>query len=263
MMASQRPAPARASHGLSAAKQHRIVEPAHRRSNFVLASYLQEGTLPKVDPVPSTPPPRPPVTETVPTTEPPATTPPPAGIPETPPPTPLPDTTVNPPRTDAPSETYAPPVPPVEGPLGPPRSTTGPAAPANPTSIDWCLPPENLTIPEGELLTMLGYSPAHCFIYSQRNCFELALSCYRIGRYADAVLIADHGLRHGHYSPLLLIRGAAQIASGDCGGAQDAARQVYAANDYVNSRTYDTALERISGPDIGRVRELVQLYEGR
>lgn len=110
---------------------------------------------------------------------------------------------------------------------------------------------------------MLGYSTAHCFVYSQRNCFELALSCYRRGLNADAIAIAEHGLRHGHYSPLLLIRGAAQTASGACSGAQDSARQIYGGKDYVNSRTYDNALERISGPDIGRVRELIQLYEGR
>jgi hypothetical protein len=168
----------------------------------------------------------------------------------------MPDSAVTPPvetrPVEPPPETYAPPAPPAENP-----------PPPNATAIDWCVPPANLTMPEGELLNALGYYPRHCFIYSQQNCFELALACYRRCMFADAVAIANHGLRHGHHSPLLLIRSAAQIAAGDCGGAQDAAKQIFTEKDYVNSRSYNNALERISGPDVVRVRELIQLYEGR
>ncbi|MGE3316990.1 MAG: hypothetical protein AB7O26_17875 [Planctomycetaceae bacterium] len=234
-----------------------------------LVSYYQEALGTELSPpVPSTgPPPSLPPTEPVPPTEPlppstpPATIPPapslpPARVDVPPPAPPQPDRTVIPetvtPAVTPPPETYAPAAPPAE-----------PASPPNPTAIDWCAPPANLSIPEPEFLAALGYSPNHCFVYSQRNCFELALQCYRLGKYADAVAVADHGLRHGHYSPLYLIRGASQIAAGDCAGAQDASRAIFASRDYLNSRTYDNALERISGPDVVRVRELIQLYEGR
>jgi hypothetical protein len=170
--------------------------------------------------------------------------------PETPPPNPADQPPTQPPPVQ--------PQPPVQPPYSPqpprPLATTQIVPPEDPF-----LPPAGMATPPECLIDLLGFYGHHPFVYSDRNCFDLASAAYRYGYFLDAIALLSHAIDQYPQAHYYYLRGMAQMKAGlahDAIASADGVLDAIAAGNYGG---LDIISERFNGPLGKQFQELLDL----
>jgi hypothetical protein len=138
------------------------------------------------------------------------------------------------------------------GPGGP--AATRPRQPAlNPFAV-----PAGLSEPIENLLTDLGYQSGKSFPLTPGTSYDLAFACFANGYYADAIVLASHGLQMCNDARLHLVKGVCELHQGCNDAAEHTATEFRSALADQQLFGIEAARERINDPWAVRFADMVQ-----
>ncbi|QDT36726.1 outer membrane protein assembly factor BamD [Stratiformator vulcanicus] len=133
------------------------------------------------------------------------------------------------------------------------------AEPSYTGGINPFTPPDGMATPIDSLLCRTGQGAVKCFVFSPRNCFDLAAACYRRGLYQDAIALLDRALQYGPNAGYFYLRGMAEMQIGECDAAGESAQGVAQSLRAGNIGGLDRIGERFNGPVAIQMRALIEL----
>ncbi len=113
-------------------------------------------------------------------------------------------------------------------------------------------------MPAPELYQFLGYDPPTCVPLTPQTSFDVAYKCYLNGLYADAVVIARHGLSMCNDARLHLLKGVCELYLGRCADAEKTATDFRNAVAQQQVFGMEAAIERINDPLRVRFDDIVE-----
>jgi tetratricopeptide (TPR) repeat protein len=162
------------------------------------------------------------------------------------------------PAGQPPAQPPADPQPPVQPPYSPQPVRPGVVTEIVPPE-DPFLPPDGMATPPDCLIDLLGFYGHHPFVYSDRNCFDLASAAYRYGYFLDAIALLSHAIEQYPQAHYYYLRGMAQMKAGlahDAIASADGVLDAIAAGNYGG---LDKVSERFNGPLGKQFQELLDL----
>lgn len=125
-----------------------------------------------------------------------------------------------------------------------------------PVVFDPLLPPRGLTMPPRRLLDSTGYYGTRLFVYSPENCFQLAVKCYELGFYQDAIVLLTHALAQQKMAKYYYVRGTIELSLGRAEAAKVSARGYIETSRTPANNTPTLIYERVNGPSAIQFRDL-------
>lgn len=126
-----------------------------------------------------------------------------------------------------------------------------------PIRYDPLVPPQGLSMPAGCLLNVTGYFGPRLFVYSPSNCFDVALKCYQLGLYQDAIVLLSHALAQTQDAKCYYLRGVIEMWTGRAEDAKMSALGIMANRSNPATSGPNYVYERVNGPAVIQFRDLI------
>jgi hypothetical protein len=118
--------------------------------------------------------------------------------------------------------------------------------------------PGRLSEPADQLFSELGFIPAHSVPLTPQTSFDIAYACYARELFADAIVLANHGLKMSDDARLHLIKGDCQLYLGYGRDAERTAADFRAAVAANQTFGLAAARERVNDPMRVRFDNIVE-----